>query len=181
MSNKFIALIIVIIIIIFGISAFLLSQQTDVENNNNKNINDNNSSNTFNNTTNNSNTSTGNTNHKGNIDQNGVTASLNGPISSSEGKTVQLTWKIINSGNESISSVSAIDQLNSHEFGTMAPGESKSFTVSLRIFTLKSLRQDFGPDVIISNPHYIGGYSVTYDLNGIQFQFNANALKIKLV
>lgn len=179
MKNKFIALIIVFIIAICGISAFLLTQETDVGNNNGVNNSSNNSVN--NTTTNKSSAPTGNTNHKGVTDQNRVTASLNGPKSSSAGKTVQLTWKITNNGNESISAVSAVDQSDYNEFGNIAPGESKSFTVSLNIPTLESVRQDFGPDATISNPYYIDGYSIRYDLNGTEFQFNSNALEIKLI
>lgn len=179
MNNRFIALIIVIVVAICGMSAFLLTQETAVDNNG---TNNNVTNTTVNNTTsNNGSTPTGNTNHKGVTDQNGVTASLNGPKSSSEGKTVQLTWKITNGGNETISEVSAIDQSNSQEFGSIAPGESKSVTFSLNIPTVNGLEQDFGPGASISNPFYIGGYSVTYNLNGTQFQFNANALEINLV
>jgi hypothetical protein len=177
--SRFIALIIVIIVAICGMSAFLLTQEAAVDKNNSNN---NSYSNTnVNNTTTNNSSHTGNTNHKGITDQNGVTASLNGPKLSSEGKTVQLTWKITNGGNETILTVSALDQSSSHEFGTIAPGESKSFTFSLSIPTLESVKQDFGPDSTVPNPFYIGGYSVTYNLNGNQFQFNANTLEIKLV
>lgn len=63
----------------------------------------------------------------------------------------------------------------------MTPGESKLFTVCLNIPTVAQLEQVFGPGASISNPFYIGGYSVIYDLNGTRFQFNANSLEIKLV
>ncbi|MBZ9570154.1 hypothetical protein KQY27_01120 [Methanobrevibacter sp. TMH8] len=182
MNNKFIALIIVIIIAVCGVSAFLLTQD---------NINNNGSSNgtmagnnTGNNTMGNNTTNvipSGNTNNKGVTDQNGVIASLNGPKYSAQGKTVNLVWKITNNGSETIQNVQAQDQSNSHDFGNIAPGESKTFTASLNIPTLAQVKQDFGPDATIANPFSIGGFSVTYSLNGENFQFNSNSLDIRLV
>lgn len=185
MNNKFIALIIILIIAIGGISAFLLTQDSTISNNNTTNNGTNTGNNTINNNvtnnTNNKSIPSGNTNHKGVTDQNGVTASLNGPKNSAEGKAVKLTWKITNNGNESITNVQAVDQSDSHNFGTIAAGASKTFTTTLNIPTLAQVEQNFGPGSTISNPFFIGGYSVTYNLNGESFQFNANSLKIKLV
>ncbi|BBL61980.1 hypothetical protein MARBORIA2_01820 [Methanobrevibacter arboriphilus] len=179
MQNKFIALIIVIIIAICGVSAFLLTQGTDNEVNN---ITDNSSSNkTVNNVTNNTNINNGNTNFNGNTDENDITASLNGPKYSAEGKTVNLIWKITNNGNTTINNILAEDQSSSNNFGSLAPGESKTYSVSLNIPTLAQVKEDFGSDATVSNPFSIGGYSITYVLNGEQFQFNSNSLEIKLV
>lgn len=185
MNNKFIALIIVIIIAICGVSAFLLTQDHTTNNgvDNGTNTGNNTANNTVNNNnhTNNKTIPSGNTNHKGITDQNGVTASLNGPMYSAEGKSVKITCKITNNANETITNVNGADQLFSHNFGTIAPGESKTFTTTVHIPTAAQLEADFGPGASISNPFYIGGYSVTYDLNGENFQFNSNALEIKLV
>lgn len=179
MQNKFIALLIVIIIAVCGVSAFLLTQNNNTENNN---ITDNNGSNdNINNTMKNKNMNLGNTNFKGNTDENGIIASLNGPLYSSEGKTINLTWKITNNGNDTINNVSAEDQSSSHNFGTLAPGESKIYSVSLNIPTLAQVKEDFGPDATVSNPFSIGGYSISYLLNGEEFQFNSNSIDIKLV
>lgn len=185
MKNKFIALIIVIIIAIVGVSAFLLVQDNTISNNNGidngTNMGNNTTNNNVINNTTNKNIHSGNTNHKGITDQNGVTASLNGPKSSSQGKTVKLTWKITNNANTSITNVRAVDQSNSHNFGTIAPGESKTYTATLYIPTLAQVEEDFGQGSTISNPFYIGGYSVSYNLNGENFQFNANPININLV
>jgi len=177
MQNKFIALIIIIVIAICGISAFLLTQSNEVNNIANNTI----SNQTMDNVTNSKNINNSTTTFNGDTDENNITASLNGPKYSSEGNTVNLKWKITNNGNDTITNVIAEDQSSSHNFGSLAPGESKTYSVSMNIPTLAQLREDFGPDATISNPFSIGGYSITYMLNGEQFQFNSNSLEIKLI
>jgi len=183
MNNKFIALIIIVIIAICGVSAFLLTQDRTVSNStdNGTNIGNNTINNTVKNDTINKTVPSGNTDHKGITDQNGVTASLNGPKYSAEGKSFTITCKITNNANESITDVQGADQLFSHNFGTIGPGESKTFTTTVHIPTVAQLEADFGPGASISNPFSIGGYAVTYTLNGENFQFNSNSLEIKLV
>jgi len=165
MDKKLLALIIVVIIAICSVSAFFLSQSPNIDNGNTTN-----KTNSTVNTTNNKTIPSENTTNKGITDKNGVTASLNGPKFSEKGKTVSITWKIINNGNESITNVNAVDQSNSNKFGNIGPGESKTFTFNLPI-----------PNSGVSNPFFIGGFSVNYDLNGETFDFNANTLEIQLV
>jgi len=186
MENKFIALIIVIIIAICGVSAFLLTQDFNSNNNvnNGTNTGNNTKNDTVNNNTNNKTIPSGNTDHKGNTDKNKVTASFNGPKYSAEGKSVKVTCKITNNGNESITNVEIGSQLITHSFGTIGPGESKTFTTTLQIPTTAGLIEDFDldpKDAIVSNPFSFSSYSVTYDLNGENFQFNSNELLIRLV
>jgi len=184
MENKFIALIIIIIIAICGVSAFLLTQDFIFNNNVNGTVGNNTTNNTGNNTTNKT-IPSGNTDHKGITDKNRVTASFNGPKYSAEGKWVTVTCKITNNGNESITNVEAGSQLITHNFGTIGPGESKTFTTNLQIPTTAGLIEDFDLDPndgpIISNPFSLSSYSVTYNLNGETFQFNSNELLIRLV
>jgi len=183
MENKFIALIIIIIIAICGVSAFLLTQDNDNINKGN-NTGNNTTNGTVNNNTPNKTIPSGNTDHKGVTDKNRVTASFNGPKYSAEGKTVTVTCKITNNGNESINNVEIGSQLITHSFGTIGPGETKTYTTTLQIPTTAGLIEDFDldpKDAIVSNPFSFSSYSVTYDLNGENFQFNSNELLIRLV
>ena len=165
MNSKFLVLNIIIIIAICGVSAFLLTQDYNINENENKTTNK-----TVNNITNNKTIPSDNTTHNGITDKNGVTASLNGPKALAKGKAITLIWKITNNGNETINNVEAIDQSNSNNFGAIAPNESKIFFNTLPIHSAD-----------VSSPLYIGGYSVTYELNGEAFQFNSNALEIQLL
>ena len=179
MNNKFLILIIVSIIAICGVSAFLLTNPT-LDNRNNENVTNNTkfpSSNIIHNKTLHSDI----TNHNGIVDENGIAASLNGPKQVSYGKSVTIIWKVVNNAKDSITNVEAMDQLNSHNFGTITPGESKTFANTLYVPTLAETEQSFGSGSTISNPFYIGGFSVTYNLNGENFQFNANPLEIQLI
>lgn len=151
---------------------------------NNSNDNVINSSNNSSNDTNSSNLSTSSaefTNFKGITDQNNVKASLNGPKKSSQGNTVTLIVKITNNGNDTINNVNIDAQGVSENLGTISPKETKIFKYSFTIPTLSQIKEDFGQDSSISNPFFIGGYSISYDLNGENFQFNTNNLEINLV
>lgn len=188
MNNKFIALIIVIIIAICGVSAFLLTQDHTTNNgvDNGTNTGNNTANNTVNNNnnTNNKTIPSENTNHKGVTDQNGVTASLNGPKYSAEGKSVKVTCKITNNANESINNVEILSQLITYNFGTIASGESKTYTTTLQIPTKASLIEDFDVDpseAVVPNPFSFGSYLVNYNLNGESFQLHSNEFKISLV
>lgn len=162
MRNKFLILIVVIIIATLGLSAFLLTQnpKTTVEVNN------------TNNTTNNSKIS----------QKNGsVVAILEGPKSAKEGDNIQLVWKITNNLGVPITNVQGTDQNQIHNFDKINPGETKTYSFSVPIPSLKNIKEDFGSNATISNPFYIGGFNVKYFANGAEHSINSNSIEIKLV
>ena len=182
MGNKFIVAVIILIIAVFGVSAYLIMNPDsqllnkltgdigDNMNNNSINLSNNgtNASDKVNSTTNSSNSSNGTNGTNTSGGGVSISASQSGPSSASEGSSVSITWTVKNNGNVAISNVKGVDQSNSHTFGTIKPGESKSTTYSLYIPTNSEIAADFssGNDNVSvtseSNSFYIGGYYLTY-------------------
>lgn len=173
MNNGFFAGIIIIIIIVFGGVMFFvtdLSPQdiswTDVENNidNNTDIDLNNSDineTSFNKT---------------------VVAIQSGPAHAKEGSKVLITWAVKNDENSTITNVKAIDQNFDYDFGSLAPGESKSVNYTLYIPTINDLKSA-GFDVNDDsdwNEFFIGGFRLSYSMDGKDYSINSNNLTIIL-
>ncbi|MCL2687066.1 MAG: hypothetical protein FWE58_00835 [Methanobrevibacter sp.] len=169
MNVKIIALIVVIVLAIAGASAFFILQNPSDNNNTNSNQTNgtNNTQITINNNTNNKNTSS-------------VSAVLSGPDSASEGSSVTLTWKVKNTGEVEITNVSAGDQNEDFDFGTIKPGETKTHTYTLYIPTSEGVKIDFGENATVSNPFYVGGFGLSYSVNGHVTTTNSNSIKIPL-
>lgn len=198
MGNKFIIAIIILIIAVFGVSAYLImnpeNQLLDKITGDNFGDDMNNSVNISNNGTNSSNknstamngTNTSNNNSNNPEKSVSVSATQSGPSSASEGSSVSITWTVKNNGKVAISNVKGVDQSNSHSFGTIKPGESKSTTYSLYIPTDAEIAADFGSgndNVSVtteSNSFDIGGYYLTYSANGHSYSLNSNSVKIAL-
>ena len=166
MKNKFLILIIVIVIATLGISAFLSTHTPKTItklSNNHANNNDNNTS---------KNTET-RQNHS-------VVATLEGPESANEGDNIQITWKITNNLNVPITDVYGIDQNENFDFGQINSGETKTYSFSMYVPSLKDIKEDFGLNATISDPFYIGGFNVKYFVNGVEYSINSNPLEINL-
>ena len=165
MNGKIIALIIVIIIAIVGVSAFFIGQST-IDNPNDNETNKTNGTNdnvTINNKTNVS-----------------VSAVQSGPSSSQEGTTITLTWKVTNNGNANITNVQASSQEENFDFGTIAPGETKTHTFTMRIPTTEEVKQDFDENATVSNPFFIGGFGLSYSISGQEHTTQSNSIEIAL-
>ncbi|MGL6297638.1 MAG: hypothetical protein ACRC1M_00540 [Methanobacteriaceae archaeon] len=167
--NSKVVIVAIIAILVIGVGAY--AYYTTTSNNGGNNIT--NETNITNNSTNNgsnaNNTVTGN-----------VTAKLSGPAEAAKGDSVDLTWTVTNNMNTAISSVKGTDQNANYNFGTIAPGETKTFTFKVKIPTDDEVKADFGGGSV-SNPFGIGGFALSWDVNGETKNINSNSIEIKLI
>jgi len=165
MENKIIALIVIVILAIVGVSAFLITQNS--EDNITIDVNQTNVTNkTDTNITNKTNSS--------------VSAVLTGPATATEGDTVTLTWTVTNNGATNITNVSGSDQNELYDFGTIGPGEAKIHKFTVNIPTSQQLIDDFDDNSTVANPFAIGGFGLSYIFNGETYNIQSNAIEISL-
>ena len=164
MNGKLIALIVVIIVAIVGVSAFFLVQTP------------------FDNTNGNDTNKTNGTNNGTIINKTTVSVSavLSGPSSSKEGSTITLTWKVTNNGNKEITNVQGSSQDEDYNFGTIAPGQTKTHTFTSYIPTTEGIKQDFGENATVSNPFGIGGFGLSFLVDGKEHSIQSNSIDIPL-
>lgn len=172
MNNGFFAGIIIIIIIVFGGVMFfvtglspqdlsLTDVEDDIDNNtdiglNNSDINKNSSNKT-------------------------VVAIQSGPAHASEGSKIDITWAVKNDANSTITNVKAIDQNFDYNFGSLAPGESKSVNYTLYIPTINDLKSagfDVNDDSM--DEFLIGGFGLSYSMDGQDYTIKSNDITIIL-
>ncbi len=163
-DNKIIALVLIIIVLLVaGVVAFTFKAPTTVSNN----------------TTVNNVTSTNTSNVTANIK---MVASQTGPATAKKGDNVTINYTISNKGGQVLYNIKANDQNFDTTVGTLKPGETKSYQYTLHIPTDAEVQQDFGPNATVSNPLFIGGFSVSFtDSNSSTHTITANSLEIKLV
>lgn len=111
-----------------------------------------------------------------------VTAKMTGPSEAKKGSTVALSCSVSNKGSQPVKNVKIHSQESSdNNLGTIAAGETKSFTINVYIPTDAEVQQDFGVNATVSNPFYVGGFAVTFtDSNGAKHTINSNHLNIPL-
>lgn len=124
--------------------------------------------------------STNTTQAKTNASAEDISAVLTGPSSASQGKDITLNWKITNNGDTTLTNIRLVDQENEFTIDSLAPGETKTLTAKVYIPTTQQLEEDFGEGATISNPFEIGGFSVSWTVNGKQFNTQSNAISIPL-
>lgn len=111
-----------------------------------------------------------------------IVATQSGPAKAQQGTNITINYSIANTGNQAVYNVKALDQSFTTNIGTLKPGQTKSYSYTLYIPTNKEVQEDFDPNATVSNPFFIGGFSVTYtESNGSKHTLNANSLEIKLV
>jgi len=170
MKRYLILIVIIVIIAIVGISAVFLLQEPG------KNI-----TNMTINSTNNSTNGVEFTNHKGVTDENNVTVTANCQVSALQGTDAVIIWTVTNNGKQTIKNVRGVDQIGSHNFGDIAPSETKTYRFTTKIPTNQQLKADF--DVQSDSwpgPLWIGGFGLSYTLDGITFSTNANPMEIQV-
>ncbi|NYB53014.1 MAG: hypothetical protein HVN35_10725 [Methanobacteriaceae archaeon] len=110
-----------------------------------------------------------------------VKATMTGPSTAKKGSNVVINGTVSNQGSVNIKNVLVHTQDNDKNLGTLNAGQSKTFTWNVYIPTDKEVQADFGPNATVSNPFYIGGFSVTFtDSSGSQHTIKSNSLNIKL-
>lgn len=168
MNNGFFAVIILIIIVVFGGIIFYVSGAAD-----NFHLGDADNSSDID--TNNTNVSNVNSTK---VD---IVAVQSGPASAKEGSDIMITWAIRNEGKNPITNVKAVDQNYNYNFGTLNPGESKSIKYSLHIPSAKDMRDaGFAIDENEDDELFIGGFSLSYSMNGKNYHINSNSITIIL-
>lgn len=185
MANKFfVSLLLVIIVVFSGIIIYAadvipqFNESIDSTLGLNDGINETNASVVVKNITNN----TAKINNTANTSANSVIAMQYGPSSSKQGNNVTITWEVKNSLNETIFDVKGLDQNYEYCFGSLAPGESKSVNYSFYIPSVDDLRNaGFGVSEDNNKENlYIGGFSLSYYLDGKVYSINSNEIVIVL-
>ncbi len=180
MNKKFIIIIAIFIVASVGVSAFLIVQDSNNQDNNLKvNTTKNITNESLNNTTSSDNIEF--TNHKGTVDENNVVVSANCQKTAYQGTNAVIIWKITNNGNETIKNVEASDQGGYHNFGDIAPSQTKVYRYTMYIPTNNDLKIDFGMENgQWPGPLWIGGYGVSYSIGNETFGTNANVMEIQV-
>jgi hypothetical protein len=94
---------------------------------------------------------------------------------------VTIQYEVTNNGNETVYNVQVDSQDFAQNIGTLKPGETKKGSGSIYIPTDAEVQQDFGPNATVSNPFFIGGFSVKFnDANGGKHSTLSNSIEIKL-
>ena len=110
-----------------------------------------------------------------------MVATQSGPTTAKKGDNVTITYKVTNNGNEQVANVKISSQDFEQNVGTLNPGETRTFTQKLHIPTDQEVQQDFGANATVSNPFYIGGFSVSFsDTSGAKHSVLSNSININL-
>jgi len=162
-NNKIIALILIIIVLLVA-GAFALTYKAPTTVNNNT---------TVNNVTANSSNATADIK---------ILANQTGPATAKKGDNVTINWTISNKGSQTAYNVKGTAQNFDTTVGTLTPGETKSYQYTIHIPTDAEVQQDFGPNATVSNPFFIGGFSVSYtNSDGSTHAITSNSIEINLV
>jgi PBP1b-binding outer membrane lipoprotein LpoB len=110
-----------------------------------------------------------------------VVAVQKGPETAKKGMNVTIQYEVTNNGNETVYNVQVDSQDFAQNIGTLKPGETKKGSSTILIPTDAEVQQDFGPNATVSNPYFIGGFSVTFnDGKGAKYSVLSNSIEIKL-
>jgi hypothetical protein len=110
-----------------------------------------------------------------------VVAVQKGPETAKKGMNVTIQYEVTNNGNETVYNVQVDSQDFAQTIGTLKPGETKKGSSTILIPTDAEVQQDFGPNATVSNPYFIGGFSVTFnDGKGAKYSVLSNSIEIKL-
>ncbi|MGB9936687.1 MAG: hypothetical protein ACPK7O_03120 [Methanobacterium sp.] len=110
-----------------------------------------------------------------------VVAVQKGPETAKKGMNVTIQCDVTNKGTDTVYNVEIDSQDFGQNLGTLKPGETKKYTASIYIPTDAEVQQDFGPNATVSNPFFIGGFSVKFNgPNGTKHSTLSNPIEIKL-
>lgn len=171
MKKNTIFVILLIIIAIGGVTSLVLLNTNSIDNSNTNKSLSNNSTNISQNINNNSHNN--NHNSRGNI-----IVTQEGPSSASYNSEVTIKWTVTNKGSYPITEVKGTSQSLNYDFGTIAPGESKS--TNLKLFIPDPSYIDGNGSDPVAEDYYIGGFSLNYKLNGQSYQINSNSITIAI-
>lgn len=111
-----------------------------------------------------------------------VTATQKGPETAKKGMNVTIQYEVSNKGSEEVLNVQIVSQGIEQTVGTLKPGETKTYTSQVYIPTDAEAQEDFGINATVSNPFFIGGFSVKFnDVKGSEHSILSNSIEIKLV
>ena len=92
-----------------------------------------------------------------------VVAVQKGPETAKKGMNVTIQYEVTNNGTETVYNVQVDSQDFAQNIGTLKPGETKKGSSTILIPTDAEVQQDFGSNATVSNPYFIGGFSVTFN------------------
>lgn len=104
-----------------------------------------------------------------------------GPETAKKGMNVTIQYEVTNKGTETVYNVQIDSQDFEQAVGTLKPGETKKYTSNIYIPTDAEVQEDFGPNATVSNPYFIGGFSVKFnDAKGAKHSTISNSIEIRL-
>ncbi len=110
-----------------------------------------------------------------------VVAVQKGPETAKKGMNVTIQYEVTNKGNETVYNVQIDSQDFEKALGTLKPGETRKGDTTIYIPTDAEVQEDFGPNATVSNPFFIGGFSVKFnDAKGSKHTVLSNSIEIKL-
>ncbi|MGB9838465.1 CARDB domain-containing protein [Methanothermobacter sp.] len=109
-----------------------------------------------------------------------IIATQTGPESAKPGSDITLKCRIRNDGTGPARNVKVTSQDFERSFDVIGAGEEVEFQVQIHIPTEEEVKIDFGEDAKLSNPFFIGGFSVTYTDSSGKHSLNSNSLEIPL-
>lgn len=120
-------------------------------------------------------------NNKSSVDK-GVIATQLAPSKAKEGSNITIVWKVKNYSNKKITGVKGIDQNYEYRFGSLNPGDVKSINYSFYIPSVEDLKNaGFGLSEDYDKENlYIGGFSLSYHMNGKKYKINSNEVVINM-
>ncbi len=110
-----------------------------------------------------------------------IAAVQKGPETAKKGMNVTIQYEVSNKGSENVTDVRIVSQGVEQILGALKPGETKRYTSQLYIPTDAEVQQDFGPNATVSNPFFIGGFSVIFNSTKGSKSVTSNSIQIKLV
>lgn len=110
-----------------------------------------------------------------------VVAVQKGPETAKKGMNVTIQYEVTNKGADPVYNVQIDSQDFEQAVGTLKAGETKKYTSIIYIPTDAEVQEDFGPNATVSNPYFVGGFSVKFNSpNGAKYSVLSNSIEIKL-
>jgi len=111
-----------------------------------------------------------------------IVAVQKAPETARKGMNVTVQYEVSNKGSENVTDVQIIAQGVKQTLGTLKPGDTKNYVIQLYIPTDAEVQQDFGANASVSNPFFIGSFTVTFkDIRGSNHTVTSNSVQIRLV
>lgn len=91
---------------------------------------------------------------------------------------LKLTWKVVNDSDFDLKEVEGLSQFKYHSFGDIASNSTTKFTFPFKIPASEDLKEDFGEDIAISKPFFIGASKLNFKIEDESYTISSNSLEL---